>query len=87
MKKTPMRRCVGCMESKPKNSLVRIVSYEGNIAVDWTGKANGRGVYVCPDEACIEKAYKRKSLSRSLGVPLSEETLGRVFQELRDGRS
>ena len=48
-KKTPMRRCVGCMESKPKKDLVRIAFYEGQINIDPVGKAKGRGVYLCPD--------------------------------------
>ena len=57
-KKIPMRRCVGCMESKPKGSLIRIACYEDNITVDPTGKAKGRGVYLCPDRECMEKAKK-----------------------------
>ena len=41
-KKTPMRRCVGCMESKPKKELIRIVSAaQGGLMLDSTGKANG----------------------------------------------
>jgi predicted RNA-binding protein YlxR (DUF448 family) len=43
-KKIPMRRCVGCMESKPKNQLIRIAGYEGNVSIDRTGKAKGRGI-------------------------------------------
>ena len=47
------------MESKPKNSLVRIACYEGNLSVDPSGKAKGRGVYLCPSQECMEKARKR----------------------------
>ncbi len=82
MKKTPMRRCVGCMTSKPKNELTRIACYEGEVHVDPTGKAKGRGVYVCPNEACIAKAYKTKALMRSLGMQIEKETLDRIFEEL-----
>lgn len=81
-KKVPMRRCVGCMESKPKNSLVRIACYEGNITVDPTGKAKGRGVYMCPDKECIEKAKKRRSLQRNFETEISEEELKIIFTEL-----
>lgn len=84
MKKTPMRRCVGCMTSKPKNELTRIVCYEGEVSVDPTGKAKGRGVYVCPQETCIERAYKTKALGRSLGMPIEKETLDRIFEELHE---
>lgn len=70
------------MESKPKNSLVRIACYEGNIAVDPTGKAKGRGVYLCPDRECMEKAGKRRSLQRNFGTEISEEELRNIFTEL-----
>ena len=72
------------MTSKPKNELTRIACYEGEVHVDPTGKAKGRGVYVCPDEACIAKAFKTKALGRSLGVVIDSETLDRIFEELHE---
>ena len=48
MKKIPQRTCVGCNSQKSKNELIRIVmDKDGNISVDKTGKANGRGAYIC----------------------------------------
>lgn len=82
MKKIPMRRCVGCMTSKPKNELVRIVAYEGEVTLDPSGKAKGRGVYVCPDGACIARAFKTKALGRSLGQTIAPEVLTRLEEEL-----
>ncbi len=82
-RKIPMRRCAGCMQSRPKRELIRIVSLgEGHISLDLTGKANGRGVYLCPDASCFEKAKKKNALSRSLGMKLDPEDLERVFTEL-----
>lgn len=81
-KKVPMRRCVGCMESKPKNELVRIACYEEKVSVDPTGKAKGRGVYLCRDRECMEKARKRRSLQRSFGVEIPEEQMNNIFTEL-----
>lgn len=81
-KKIPMRRCVGCMESKPKSSLVRVAFYEGEITVDPTGKAKGRGVYLCPNKECMEKARKKRSLQRNFEAEVSEETLNEIFAEL-----
>lgn len=81
-KKIPMRRCVGCMESKPKGSLIRIACYEDNITVDPTGKAKGRGVYLCPDRECMEKAKKRRSLQRNFEREISEEEMKTLFTEL-----
>lgn len=81
-KKVPMRRCVGCMESKPKNTLVRVACYEGKVTVDPTGKAKGRGVYLCPDRECMEKARKRRSLQRNFEMEISAEELDNIFKEL-----
>lgn len=81
-KKVPMRRCVGCMESKPKNELVRIACYEEKVSVDPTGKAKGRGVYLCRSSECMEKARKRRSLQRSFGIEIPEEQIENIFTEL-----
>lgn len=82
-KKISMRRCVGCMESKPKRELIRIVSdKEGNLSVDVTGKAQGRGVYLCHNSKCFQMARKKKAIGRSLDMTISEERLEDIFQEL-----
>ena len=83
-RKIPMRRCVGCMESRPKSSLIRIACHEGRITVDPTGKAKGRGVYLCHDEGCREKARKRRALQRSFETEIPAETLERIFRELEE---
>ena len=59
-KKIPMRQCVGCREMKAKKELVRVVrSPEGEISLDFRGKAPGRGAYVCPQAECLRRAIKR----------------------------
>lgn len=83
-RKTPMRRCAGCMESKPKNELIRIASFEGEVTFDPTGKAKGRGVYLCPNEECFRKARKKKALQRSLGVTLEESEVDLLLQKIRE---
>lgn len=82
VKKMPMRRCIGCMESKPKKELIRIAGYEGSVSLDPTGKAKGRGAYLCPDGKCLEKAQKRKALSRSLGMEIPPEQMERLLQDI-----
>lgn len=73
-KKIPMRMCVGCREMKPKRELVRIVcSKEGAIAVDETGKAPGRGAYVCASRACLERAVKSRALERAFSRKVEKE--------------
>jgi uncharacterized protein len=83
IKKIPMRRCVGCMESKPKMELMRITANaDGEINIDPTGKANGRGIYLCPKEECFTVAKKRKAISRGLQVDVSDQQFTRLFEEL-----
>lgn len=84
IKKVPMRRCVGCMESKPKSSLIRIACYEGKVSIDPAGKAKGRGVYVCRDMECMARARKKRAFQRSFGVNVSDEDMDAVFRELEN---
>lgn len=78
-KKIPMRRCTGCGASKEKKNLIRIVRTPGGeIILDRTGKANGRGAYLCDDPACLRKAQKKRSLQRSLETAIPDE----IFDEL-----
>ena len=82
-KKIPQRQCMGCRERKEKRALIRVVrGTDGQISVDLTGKLNGRGAYLCPDVACMQKARKAKSLERSLDTPIPEEVYDRLEQEL-----
>lgn len=65
-KKLPVRKCVGCGASKPKKELLRVVApKEGEIVLDLTGKAAGRGAYLCADPACLAKARKARRLERA----------------------
>jgi predicted RNA-binding protein YlxR (DUF448 family) len=73
------------MTSKPKNELVRLVAADGVPRVDRTGKANGRGVYLCPDERCLDKALKKNALTRGLSVKaIPEEGKEQVRADLRE---
>ncbi|MBQ1923359.1 MAG: YlxR family protein [Lachnospiraceae bacterium] len=78
-KKIPMRQCVGCGEMKEKKTLIRIIrTPEGRILLDRTGRANGRGAYICDDPACLAAARKKKSLNRAFKMQVSEE----IWEEL-----
>lgn len=81
MKKIPVRRCIGCMESKPKSELYRIVkTLDGKILLDKTGKLNGRGAYICCSEDCLEKAIKGKKFEREFEITIPEE----IYDEIRN---
>ncbi|MBE5789392.1 MAG: YlxR family protein [Clostridiales bacterium] len=73
-KKTPMRMCVGCRESRDKRDLIRVVrSPDGEVSLDPTGKKPGRGAYVCRKAECLKLAIKRRQLERQLEITLTEE--------------
>lgn len=74
-KKIPMRMCVSCREMQPKKELVRIVrTPEGAVILDTTGRANGRGAYLCKKSTCLEKAIKSRALERALETKIENET-------------
>jgi predicted RNA-binding protein YlxR (DUF448 family) len=78
-KKVPVRLCVACRQPKAKKELLRIVkSPEGMLKLDTTGKAQGRGAYICPEIECLDKAKKTKALERALDYPLTEELYNEV---------
>ena len=82
-KKIPMRQCMGCRERREKRQLIRVVRCtDGTVSLDFSGKLNGRGAYICPNLECLKKAQKSKALDRSLEVPIPEEVYGRLLKEL-----
>ncbi len=82
-KKIPMRKCVGCGEMKPRKDLIRVIrTPEGKVLTDLTGRANGRGAYLCRSSTCFEKAVRAKSLQRSLEVPVDQDTLTMLQKEI-----
>ena len=84
MKKTPMRTCVMCREQKDKRELLRIVRQtDGKVAFDPTGKANGRGAYVCQSEECLNNVKNIKKISSALSVETDKENLEAVFEEIK----
>ena len=84
LKKLPERTCIGCNQTKQKKELIRIVkNKEGNIFVDKTGRANGRGAYICDNTECLEKAIKSKRLERNFETKINNE----IYLELKNTMS
>lgn len=80
MKKIPMRTCVITKEKLPKQELIRVVrTPEGNIIIDETGKANGRGAYLKKDIDTFEKAQKSKVLNRQLETNIPDS----IYEDLK----
>jgi hypothetical protein len=79
MKKDPVRQCMGCRSRFAKKELLRIVRMpDGAVTLDRSGKANGRGVYICREAACFKKVRKSRALERSLQSAVPDE----VFTEI-----
>ena len=80
MRKIPMRTCVITKEKLPKSELIRVVRTPlGEIIVDETGKANGRGAYLKKDMEVFEKAKTSKVLNRHIETEVPDS----VFEELK----
>lgn len=58
--------CMACRENKPKEQLIRVVKQKsGAIFIDATGKADGRGAYVCNNLKCLKLLQKKRGIERS----------------------
>lgn len=81
MKKIPERTCVITHEKYPKKELIRVVkNKEGEVFIDTTGKANGRGAYIKKDIEVIEKASKSKALNKILEIEVPDS----IYEELKE---
>ena len=85
-KKIPMRMCVACRQMRVKKELTRVVrTPEGAVLVDVTGRANGRGAYLCKDVECLNKAIKTKALERALDTKIDEATFTALKESFAGG--
>ena len=83
VRKVPLRQCTGCGVRKEKKELIRIIKTpEDLIEVDFTGKKNGRGAYICNSTECLRLARKRKSLERSLKTSIPDEVYQQIEKEM-----
>ncbi|MBQ9757409.1 MAG: YlxR family protein [Clostridia bacterium] len=67
------RMCAACREVKEKQQLLRIVKNKDGVVTDLSGKAPGRGAYICKNGECLKKAKKSRALERSLSCSIDAE--------------
>ena len=85
MKKIPMRSCVVTGEKLPKKELIRVVrTPEGDVIVDQTGKANGRGAYLKKDKDAFLKAKNSKILNKKLEVEVPDSIYDELLSKVGD---
>ena len=83
VKKIPVRQCLGCNEHKPKAELLRVVlSPDGTVSLDFTGKKSGRGAYICRDVKCLRRARKSGRIGRVLDCEIPEAVFDAMEAEL-----
>ena len=85
-RKVPSRTCVACRTADEKRRFVRFVrTPDGHVEVDPSGKANGRGAYLCAKPECFDVARQRRRLDAALNVKLQDDDYDRLrrdFDEL-----
>ncbi len=80
-KTVPLRMCIACREMKEKYSMLRIVKNDLGISIDFSGKASGRGAYICDRVECIEKLQKQRLLNRTFSTDVPMEVYQRIKEE------
>ena len=82
----PERKCVSCGRVRPKRELLRITKQKnGAVLVDETGKAEGRGAYLCREASCLEAAKRKGALSRSFRMAVDPALYDALAAGVKDG--
>ena len=82
-RKIPQRKCIVCQTRDAKRGLIRVVkNKENEIFIDPTGRANGRGAYVCANQECLKKAIKTKQLNRAFNIEFDDHVYENLLSQL-----
>ncbi len=80
-----LRMCIVCRDRSDKKELVRVVrNKNGEIFLDKTGKANGRGAYVCKAKDCFDKLKKTRALNRAFKCEIPLEIYEKLGEEIEN---
>ncbi|MCI5974923.1 MAG: YlxR family protein [Clostridiales bacterium] len=80
----PKRMCVACREMKEKREMFRVVkNAAGEIFADFSGKAAGRGAYICNNDECMKRLKKQRLLNKAFSAPVSDEVYRRIEEEVQ----
>ncbi len=82
MKHVPLRTCVVCRAQKDKSELLRIVKRDDAVEIDRSGKAAGRGAYVCDCDECKSALLKKRMLNRVYKTQLDQSVYDALAKEL-----
>ncbi len=82
MGKTPIRHCMGCNGGFEKPTLIRLVRTDGKVELDPTGKAPGRGAYLCSNADCLTKVKKSRRFNRVFKCAVDETIYEAITVEI-----
>lgn len=81
-KKIPLRMCIACRELKEKREMLRIVKpADGDIFIDFSSKASGRGAYICNNPECVKKLKKQKLLNKVFSCAVDNKVYTAIEEE------
>lgn len=81
-KKIPLRQCIACRELKDKKSMLRIVKdAEGKVFLDFSGKASGRGAYICDNAECIKQLRKKRLINKVFSCAVDDGIYEAIEEE------
>ena len=74
--------CVACRELKEKQHLLRVVKNgEGQVFLDFSSKASGRGAYICDNPECIKKLKRQRLLNKVFSCAVDESIYAAIEEE------
>ena len=62
------RKCVGCGTIKDKKDLIKVTAQKSceDVIVNGYSKIFGRSAYLCYNISCVENAFKKNKLKKSI---------------------
>ncbi len=80
--------CVACRELKEKREMLRIVrNSEGKIIIDFSGKAAGRGAYICNNPECVKKLRRQRILNKVFSCQVDDDIYTQIEEEYFGGQN
>jgi len=81
-KKIPFRMCIACRELEEKMAMLRIVkNQQGEIFLDFSSKAAGRGAYICDNPDCIKKLKKQRIINKVFSCQVDDSVYSAIEEE------
>ncbi|MFW5998169.1 MAG: YlxR family protein [Bacillota bacterium] len=78
----PVKKCIACGERRNEIELIKIVKNKNQVLVDPSNNLPGRGVYICPNQICINKAKDNNLLSDALKTNINDKFYNDIMEEI-----